>query len=986
MAAQEVNIAPRVRIVLKPDSELLDEVVIVAYGTASRASITGAVASVDAKKIEKRPVTNAASALEGAAPGVQVNNTYGEPGSSPEIRIRGFGSINGSNAPLIVVDGVPYEGRINDISSNDIESMSVLKDAASAALFGNKAANGVILITTKKGKSNRLNLRINVNQGIYNRGVSEYERMGINDWMETQWAGYQRYYIVNGQTPEAAGASATNNLIADVIKVNIFDKADNALFDTNGKFVGNVLPGYTDLDWNDQLERNGYRQEYGVSADTAGEKHDLFSSVSYLDEKGYISSSDYQRLSGRVKANFTPTKWFKTGVNISASSQKSNYATSAEGIYYINPFYAARMMAPVYSIYEHDANGNIVVDDKGEKQYNLHQSYLDGRHIIYELKNDINQTYTNTITAQAYATIDFLNDFSFTVKGNLYTRDATQKNYNNPVIGDGAGNNGRLSKYFRRDKDYSLAQELFWSHSYGEHNIDALFAHEAYKHAYDYDYTSKAKQKLSGDNTNLSNFSEIVSSEGYKQMYTTESYLGRARYNYMEKYFFDASFRRDGSSRFHKDNRWGNFWSVGASWMFSDENFMRSFDWINNMKLRASYGEVGNDIGVGYYAYKALYLSGQNSGLGAYYKQQNEARDLKWETSATFDVAIEGRLFDKLNFSLGYFDKRSNDLLFSVYNPLSAGANSIAGSTASGMSTINKNIGSVSNRGIEFSFDVDVLKNNDWQWNVGGNLTYIKNKILELPDGEDILNGSQQFSEGKSIYEFYTYRYAGVDQMTGRSLYNADPEKVEAGTQVANGNIFEINGKYYTYDTTHAGKEWCGSALPDVQGSISTSLSYKAITLSALGTFSIGGKVYDSTYQSLMSMSINGVAAQHKDLKKAWAGVPDGMTEDSPNRIDAGGIPRADLSSQATYSTGMSSRWLQNGSYFVLKNVNLNYSFPKRITNKLGIEGLDIYGTVENAFTLTHLKGMNPQYSFRGTIDNTFVTARVYSFGLTLKL
>ncbi|MDL2243717.1 SusC/RagA family TonB-linked outer membrane protein, partial [Bacteroidales bacterium OttesenSCG-928-J19] len=982
-----VAVASNLRITLASDDELLKEVVVVAYGTASRASITGAVSVVDAKKIEKRPVTNAASALEGAAAGVQVNNTYGEPGSSPSIRIRGFGSVNGSNAPLIVVDGVPYEGSLTDIASSDIESMSILKDASSAALYGNKAANGVVLVTTKKGKSSKLNVRLHVNQGIYNRGVSEYERMGINDWMETQWDGYQRYYMVDkGQDAATAAVSSTNTLVQDVLKINIFDKANDALFDANGKFVGNVLPGYTDLDWNKELERNGYRQEYGISTDVANEKYDIFSSISYLDEKGYILSSDYNRLSARLRANFTPTTWFKTGVNVSASTQKSNYANSAEGTFYVNPFYAARMMAPIYPIYQHDSDGNIVKNSDGEKQYNLGELYLSNRHVIYELKNDVNSTYTNTINAQAYATIDFLNDFSFTVKGNTSLRDESQKNYNNPLVGDGAGNNGRLYRYFVRNHTYSVAQELFWSRSFeSEHNLEALLAHEAYEHGYSYEYTSKANQKLSGSNTELSNFSEIVSSAGYTNKYRTESYLGRVRYNFQEKYYFDASFRRDGSSRFHKDNRWGNFWSIGGSWMVTEEDFMKSYDWLDYLKLRASYGEVGNDIGVGYYAYKALYLSNQNAGLGAYYKQQNEAKDLKWETSSTFDVAIEGRLLRKINFSLGYFDKRSNDLLFSVNNPLSVGANSISGSSATGMSTVSKNIGSVSNKGLEFSFDIDAFKNKDWSWNIGANLTYMKNKIIKLPDGEDILNGIQMFSEGKSIYEFYTYKYAGVDQMTGRAIYNADPEKV-TDANLAAGNVLDINGKYYANDITYAGKEWCGSALADVLGGISTSLTYKSVTLSALGTYSIGGKVYDSTYQSLMTMSINGVSSLHKDMKDAWTGVPEGMTETSSNRIDANGVPRADLSSQGSLSTSASSRWLKNGSYFVLKNINLNYSFPKNITNKLGIDGLDVYGTIENAFTLTHLKGMNPQYSFRGTIDNTFVTARVFSLGLSIKL
>ncbi len=982
METQEVAVAPNVRVSLKSNAELLDEVVVVAYGTQKRASITGAVSSVGNKEIEKRPVTNVTSALEGTTTGVQVNSTYGEPGnSSNSIRIRGFGSINGTNEPLIVVDGVPYEGGLNEINSNDIESMSVLKDASSAALYGNKAANGVILITTRRGTSNKLGVRLDIRQGIYTRGIPEYDRLGINDWMETMWKGYQRYYMVDEKMDATSAAAAVNQtLMANVIKANIFDKGNTDLFDADGHFLGNVLPGYTDLDWNDALERNGYRQEYNLSADAAGNKYDLFASASYLNEKGYIISSDFERFSGRLKANFTPNKWFKSGINMSASSSEGNYANEANGTYYINPFYAARMMAPVYPYYQHNADGSIVTDEDGNPTYNLGQQYLSNRHIVYELENDINRTYNTSMQGQIYATISFLHDFQFTAKGNLFTSNMKQKNYNNPVCGDGAGNNGRLTQYYQRVKDYTLSQELFWAHQFNDHSVDVLLAHEARNYYVGLDYTAKTNMKMTGDNTELSNFSETTYSEGSTTEYATESYLARARYNYKEKYYFDASFRRDGSSRFHPDHRWGNFWSVGGSWMISEEDFMADVDWVDDLKLRASYGEVGNDAGVDYYAFMALYNSDVNNGLGAYYKNQLMNENLKWETTSSFDIALEARLFDRWNVSVDYFDKRSRDLLFNVYNPLSAGSTDVWGSA---MSSQYRNIGSVSNRGIEFATDVDIIRSNDWNWNVGFNMTWLKNEIIELPDGEDILNGIQQFSEGHSIYEFYTYQYAGVDQMNGRALYEIDPDQIE--TAQANGYHVNINGQDYTYNTTYARKDWSGTALPTVYGSISTAVSYKGLTLSILGTYSLGGKTYDSTYASLMSTGVASPSALHTDVLNTWQGVPEGMTETSPNRVDPNAIPRFDLSTQDAYSQGTSDRWLQNSSYFVLKNINLNYNLPKHCVAKMGLAGLSIYGSIENAFTITSLKGMNPQYSFNGGMDNTFVTARVYTLGLNLK-
>lgn len=609
---------------------------------------------------------------------------------------------------------------------------------------------------------------------------------------------------------------------------------------------------------------------------------------------------------------------------------------------------------------------------------------MEQRHIIYELKNNKNQLESSSLNAQAYGTVTFLKDFTATVKGSLYNSNLTQTNYDNPVCGDGAGNNGRLTLAHEHMQSYNVSQELTWNHDFDVHHIDILAAHEAYKYTDSQDSESKANMKMMG-NIQLSNFSKLTDITGYKDEYTTESYLGRVRYNYNEKYYVDASFRSDGSSRFY--HPWGTFWSAGASWMISKENFMKNLSWVNTLKLRTSYGQVGNDAGAGYYAYRQLYYSDTNASLGAFYKTQNANKDLKWETSSTLDIAIEGRLFERLNFSIDYFDKTSHDLLFNAYSPLSAGATDFIAKTddsQTGMSLTTENIGSVSNRGVEFAADVDVIKNRDWRWNLGSNLTYIKNKITKLPNHTDILHGSQKYSEGHSIYEFFTYTYAGVDQMNGQALYNADT-KYSTDAYANAGYVVKINENYYAYNTSYAKREWHGSALPKVYGSINTSLSYKDLTLSVLGTYSLGGKTYDDTYASLMTMSANGPSAIHKDMLNAWDGAPLGMTEASVDRIDKNGITRADLSSNESFSTAASSRWLKSSSYFVLKNINLSYNLPTEIVHKWGLGGIGLNVTVENLFTITALKGMNPQYDFNGSSDNTFVTARVYSLGLTLK-
>ncbi|KAA6317708.1 TonB-dependent receptor SusC, partial [termite gut metagenome] len=486
MATQEVAARPNVRVVLKPDAQQLDEVeIVVAYGVAKKSSLTGAVSSIDAATIEKRPVSSASGILEGAAPGIQVNNTYGEPGADATIRIRGFGSVNGSNNPLYVLDGVAFGGNISDINPNDIESITVLKDAASAALYGNRASNGVILITTKKGKSNRTSVRVNANQGVYNRGIAEYDRMGPDDFMETMWIGYRNSLLTKSPasypTTESANAKASETLISDYLKTNIYNQKNNALFDSNGKLVAGaqVLDGYKDdLDWYKGLERLGHRQEYNLNGDAASEQGNYYFSVGYLDEKGYVISSDFQRFTGRANINLTPKQWLRTGLSLSGSHQTTNNTNGTSTASYVNPFMYARQIAPIYPVHLHDPEtGNYVLDENGNKQYDNGEGgrnqYI-GRHVIWENELDMDRTYRNTLIGQAYVDIIFLKDFTFTTKGDLNVRNSENQTYNSAIIGDGYGNHGRAKRVIYRYKNYTMQEQLTWRKKINSlHTFDA---------------------------------------------------------------------------------------------------------------------------------------------------------------------------------------------------------------------------------------------------------------------------------------------------------------------------------------------------------------------------------------------------------------------------------------------------------------------------------------------------------------------------------
>lgn len=996
---QEIAVAGKmvINVALQPDAVSLDNVVVVAYGTAKKESLTGAVTSVGSKNIEKRPVSNAISALEGTTSGVQINNTYGEPGSAPTIRIRGFSTVNGDNSPLYVVDGVPMSGGTNDINPNDIESISILKDAASSALYGNRASNGVVLITTKKGKSDKLTLRANVQQGFYTRGIKEYGTLGPDDWMETYWTATRNSLMStpNSRYTLAEANKKTTDEFFETGIYNIYNKANNEVFDANGKLVADAkvksnIKG--DLDWYKPIQRIGYRQDYNVSGDGATEKMNYYFSINYLSEDGYLKSSDLQRFTGRTNINANIKKWLKVGFNMNASHRVSN-STTTSNTAYVNPFFFARNMAPIYPVHAHDyttANGDYIYEN-GEKVYDygqyIQRAQSSGRNVVYERELNMDKYYRNTIDALAFAEISFLKDFKFTIKGDLFNSNSESRSYDNAIVGDGVGSGGRAKRVLYRYKNYTFQQQLMWTKQFDKNNLDILVAHENYASRYNYLYGYKTGQGSAGV-PDLVNFSELTDLTDSEYNYRTESYLSRARYNYDNKYYVEGSFRRDGSSRFHKDNRWGNFWSAGASWIISRENFMKDIKWIDNLKLRASYGQVGNDQSVGLFAYMGLYGLTTNGKKFAAYKTQYDAYDIKWESSNSFGIAAEGRFFERFNLSVEYFDKRSKDLLFDIYLPLSVG------STDTDATTANKtlNIGTSSNRGIEVNFDIDLLKKQDLTWNAGFNMTYLKNKITKLPAQNrenGIVSGTKKYMEGHSMFDYWLYQFVGVDQMTGKSLLEIDTDKYYGATPEANKTaipaeyLVNINGKEYTTYTTYAKKDWSGCALPKVFGSVYTNLTWKNFTFGATFTYSIGGKTYDNSYASLMSVGST-PSAIHKDILKAWSGVPDGMTETSANRIDPKGVPVVDANLDTYTSVGSSTRWLHNSSYLVIKNVNMSYRLPASLCKKLDLSKINLTFGVENLATFTSLRGMDPQQSFSGVSGNSFTVARTYSFGVNI--
>ena len=1006
----------------------LQEQVVVAYGTASKESLTGSIAVVGSKEIEDRPVTTVTQALEGNAPGVQVNNSTGTPGSAPSIRIRGFNSINGDNSPLYVVDGIPYEGSIADLNPADIESMSVLKDAASCALYGNRGANGVILITTKRAKkSGTVDVTLSIRQGTYTRGLPFYDRLSPNEWMQAafdaQVRGDARYAIVYQGYPanqyqeqySKAVSSWRNTFINNYAEANIYGVDDKSLYDANGKFVGgNPLPGYTDLDWWDAVSRNGYRSEYAINAAAATDKFNVFASVSYMKENGYMLGTDFERFTGRVNANFQPVDYFKFGVNLNANQQQSEQgnvdSSNLDGIN--NPF-TTMYNAPIYPYYDHYTFadeaaglipagyqvGDIIRDADGQPVWNT-AGYMMATNVAWEMRLNKHDYSRTALDGTIYGTAVIPYGFELTFRGQLVRSKSTYMEYLNNIVGSQRGS-GMIEKDFQDYRSHTFMQTLTWTHDYGLNHIDVLLDHENYQTSSNTNVIMKMDQILN-NMIMLDNFSVLMYGIESLGMIRAESYLGRVRYDYNQQYFGEVSLRRDGSSKFAKNNRWGTFWSIGGSWIISREKFMQDVDWVNYLKLRAAYGSVGNDASAPTYSAYSTYDWITYAGASGMVPYTLGVSNLKWESTKTFDIALEGSLFnDRFNFSIGYFNKRNSDLLFAYVLPLSYGEN-VSGSNSS----IWQNVGEMENAGWELQFGVDIIRTPEFLWNFKVDATFLKNRIKKLPGGNDLPN--QGLFLNRSLYEMINVTFAGVEQYSGQSMYEINPAGIDFigtnddGTTFYNEELFDIyvqnaqedanmgysvfmekDGKYYTSNVAYASSQLQGSALPDVYGSFSTALSWKGINLGLLFTYQIGGKTYDSNYQQLMSIGSSAPGALHKDILKSWTAAPEGVTAEN-NYIDPKGIP--EMNAQFTaYNNASSTRFLVNGSYLCLKNINISYDLPAKWMQAIKLQGINVGFVCDNVFLVTNRKGMNPTYGFGGGQGQYYVPSRVFSFQLNVK-
>lgn len=956
-----------INIVLQDDAQALEEVIVVAYGTSKKSDFTGSAIQINAEKIKNRPISNVVQALQGAAAGVNVSAANGQPGSTPNIQIRGNGSFSSSNQPLYVVDGVQFGGDLSSLNSNDIESLTVLKDAASTSLYGSRAANGVVLITTKKGRQGKSTATLNISQGTTSRSVQEYERVNAEQYYPLLWEARRNALSISGSTPVAEANQQASDEIFDILGVNPFNVSNDQIVLPNGQLNPAASLLYPDdLDWQAPLVRAGTRTNVDFSYSGGAENSDFFASIGYLNDEGYIINSGFERITGRVNLNSQVTDWLKAGVNISASTATSDQASDGTSNSFVNPFFTTRAIAPIYSVFEHDpVTGAFILNENGERVYDFRNdsrvSNTTGRHVILEtiLNTDIRET--NNLSGRTFAEIKFLKDFTFTVNATLDKRFFNRERFQNPLVGDG-NPAGRSLKTSSTRTTINYNQLLNYNRDFGKHSIGALVGHESYELKIEL-LTGTRQEIIVDGNTELINFTTTTNLESYVRNLTREGYFSRINYDFDDKYYLSASYRRDASSRFDEAARWGNFYSFGASWRIDSENFLANTSWLDALKLRASYGEVGNDEiqfddGVAnFFPSQALFaLGNNNAGEGGILANAAGNTDIKWETNIQTDVALEFGMFNnKVSGTIEYYTRESSDLLFNVPLP-----------TSSGLDEVPDNIGSWVNSGIELDLTLELVRTDNFSWDFNINASTLRNEITKLPQ-EELINGSKKLIVGGDIFDFWLRDWFGVDPADGSGLYILDSELGAVGDS----DVRQINGTNVTTNQNKANFDFVGSATPDVFGAFTNTLNYKGFELGFTFTYQLGGSTYDTNWANLMDAGTAGDALS-TDILKRWQ-RPGDITD----------VPRLDSNQINAFGAG-SDRFLIDSDFLSLRQANIAYKFDNEIAKSIGLSRLRVYLTGENLALFNKRKGLDVVQNFQGTTSNRFTPSRAITLGLNV--
>lgn len=1001
MVTEEVPVAgkTRINVQLQQDTQAIEDVLVVAFGTAKKEAFTGSAAVMGAEDLAKSQVSSVTNALSGAVAGVQLRSSNGAPGSTSTIRVRGFSSIAAGNDPLIIVDGAPYSGDIANINPSDVESMTILKDAASNALYGARGANGVIMITTKRAKRGEAKITVDAKMGVNTNAMRNYNM--IKDpalYYETHYKAMVNYYQETlGLSATEANLRANANIGGDQANAGLgyitFSVPDGeSLIGVNGKMNPNATLGrkytyqgedywLTPDNWEDYGYREGVRQEYNVSVAAGNERSSFYASVAYLDNQGITENSDMTRLTARLRADYQAKKWFKIGGNMSYS--KFNYNTlsnNGSSTSTGNVWAFTSQIAPIYPLFirKIDAttgqpviyvdDNNFEVMDYGDgANAGLGRPFLSDANALMQNKLNTNNSEGNGATGNGFADINLFPTLKLTVNG-TYNLDETRYNgVLNPYYGQFAATGGTVEKAHYRTYDYNLQQILNYNETFGRHNVNVMAGHEYYNYKYYYLYASKSKMFSQANKELAGAVVDGQSANSYTSEYNNEGYFARLQYDYDSRIFLSGSFRRDASSRFAPENRWGNFWSAGAAWLVSKESWFNA-PWVSELKLKASVGSQGND-NISSYLYTDQYAISNSSGDVATYFSSKGSRNITWETNTNFNIGTEFTLFqDRLRGSIDYFYRKTTDMLFSF--PVAP---------SMGYSSYYANVGDMYNKGIELELGATIYNSRNINWDVNFNITKVKNKITMIDDEKKTKeaystdgkkysgyqSGSNFIAEDLSLYTWYLKDFAGVDHETGKSLYYVD-ELDSDGNRTGNRTTTDSwsNADYYV--NTESG-------IPDWYGGFGTTVNAYGFDFSINFSYQLGGKAYDNGYAAAMASptSSNSGYNFHADLLNSWSAD---NTESN--------IPRFQFADTGYAST----RYLTSASYLNIENINFGYTFPRKWTEKILVNTLRIYLSCENVWYWSARQGLDSRQSYSGSTGQAnYSPMRTISGGITVQ-
>ena len=990
--SQQIAVAGKthIDIVLKEDAQAIDDVIVMAFGTAKKEAFTGSAAVIKSDDITKSQQSNVAQTLAGKVAGVQIANTSGQPGSSPSIRIRGFSSLNAGNDPLWIVDGMPYSGDLNNLNPSDIESMTVLKDAASNALYGARGANGVVMVTTKKARSREAVVTVDAKWGVNSRAVKDYEYItNPAQFYETHYGALKNYYLSSDMSAMEAHNKANQNLTGAAgdggLGYMIYTLPEGQQFiGINGKvnplatlgrrlvYKGEEYYVRPD-DWTDAAYRTSLRQEYNVSISGSGEKTSVYASFGYLDNEGIVYNSDMERFTSRLKMDYQAKKWLKFGANATYSRYRYNQIDdSGAGNSSGNVFAYTTAVGPIYPLYIRDGEGNVMYNEDGIKLYDygngdnagMERSLFPNSNALSDSRLNKQEAEGNAFNGTAYFDVTFLKDFKFTFNAGVSLDETRSTSVLNPWFGQFASEKGSVSKGHQRNFDLNLQQILNYTKQIGPHNINVMLGHESYQNRI-YLLSASKSNMLTQDNDELAGaIIDKQAANSYRTEYNNEGYFARVMYDYENKYFFSASYRRDASSRFHPDHRWGNFWSLGGAWIISKENFMEStYEWLDNLKLKASIGSQGND-NIGDFRYTNTYtIENANGKVSTVFKDKG-SENITWETNSNFNAGVEFSFRQGLvSGGIEYFLRKTTDMLLAFPVPPSKG-----------YSSYYANVGDMRNSGIEIELNFTPIRRENLVWDINLNMTHLRNKITMLPPERrnkqvegyyGYVSGTSFYGEGLPMYTFYMKKYAGVSE-DGKSMWYMDE---------TDGKGNPTGKRVTTTEFAKASDYLCGDPIPDLYGGFGTSFSYRGFDLSVAFTYQIGGLAYDSGYAAAMYSPANKTTGMnwHKDILKAWS-----ADNASSN------IPR--LQYEDKDQNNMSDRFLMDASYLNLQNINFGYTLPAKFTKKVGIEKVRVYLACENVWYWSKRQGFDPRYSYTGsTSQAAYSPVRTISGGINIQ-